>query len=147
MIRKSQNFISNLLQFPYKTRKAITLFLDLITILITIFESNYICYQIIDYSLKSITKSIFPLLVIILLTYIITGKYKELTKYITVNNIYVNFLRNFIPSLIYGFINIENFRYYLTIGIVLTINTSLLRYILSFLESFPSTILSRKITP
>ncbi len=133
MIRKSKNLISNLLKFPYKTRKAITLFLDLITILITILESNYICYQIIDYSLKSIAKSIFPLLVVILLTYIITGKYKELTKYITVNNIYVNFLRNFIPSLIYGFFNIENFRYYLTIGIVLTINTSLMRYVLSLL--------------
>ena len=61
MIRKSKNFISNLLKLPYKTRKAITVFLDLITILITILESNYICSQIIDYSLKSITISIFPL--------------------------------------------------------------------------------------
>ena len=133
MIIKSKRFTDKVLHFPYKTRKAITLFLDLINIFITTIESNYICHNIIDFNLKNITGYIFPFSLLIILTYIITGKYKELTKYITVNNIYVNFLRNFIPSLIYGLINIENLRYYVTVGIVLTINTSLLRYILSTL--------------
>ena len=130
---KLEHFIIKLLKSPFKTRKAITLFLDLVTIFLSIIETNYISSNIFEYNSINIAKYIFPLSLSIIFIYIITGKYKELTKYITVNNIYLNFLRNFFTCIIYGFINFENFRYYLIIGIVLTINTSLVRYILSII--------------
>ena len=113
----NHDFLKNIIKLPRNIRRLILLLIDIICIFIIVIISNLLLNKFSGINIIEISRDAFIFSSICIPIYFLTGQYKGVTKFISVNHIYYCFLRNLLTALIISLIKESNLIYLFSISI------------------------------